>query len=388
MNGEERRTVKAVWALGFRPFFLLGLVGGTVALILWVSVFAGWGAWPIDLYWHAHEMIHGFAVAIIIGFLYTASQNWTGVRGVHGRPLMALALLWLAGRIALLIPTTHLGLVALVDLAFLPLAAGFLARYLVRAGQGHNLIFLVVLALLWVGNLAYHAERLHLSKNLMRPALYFSAHLISVMILVIAGRVVPFFTERAITGYTRRKAPALDRSIIVSALLFTIAYAGTEASLLSAALAFATAILALTRFALWVDARIARIPILWILYAAYAWAIVGFILTGLSTFGLVLPSAALHAFTAGAMGAAIIGMVSRVSLGHTGRPIHANRPILIAYVLVLIGGAMRVFGPILVPKAYVTLIVTAGLVWSGALILLLTQIASILVSPRPDGKEG
>ncbi len=331
-------------------------------------------------------MIYGFAVAIIVGFLLTASQNWTGIRGVHGRKLALVASLWAAGRLSSLLPSLNPYIFACLDLCFLPVTGAILAPYVLRAGQRHNAGFLLAFAALWFGNVGFHFDRLGIWSNTSRASIYFAIYVIVLIILVVAGRVVPFFTERAISGYTRRRWRSLDVAIILGSIGFIGAMTADQNSWLAIWSGVLAGTLTLIRWISWVDRRVWRRPILWILYAGYAWLVAGFYLTAASARGLLAPSLALHAFTAGAITTMIVGMVSRVSLGHTGRKLEVSRFTVAAYALVLLSAGTRVVLPLVLPESYADVMLAAGLFWVTGLALVVVVYTPILLRPRADGR--
>jgi uncharacterized protein involved in response to NO len=211
------------WSLGFRPLFLLGSIYGIIALSVWVATLGGWSFnQGIDSYWHAHEMMHGFVVAIIIGFLMTATQNWTGIRGIHGTHLGALALVWLTGRLVMLLTPSLVWLTAMVDLLFLPLCIISMAPYFKGKKQRRNLVLVGALGLLWLSNIAYHLEAIGLVENAKRIGLYLGTNLSVLLIVIIGSRVLPFFSEKALDGYKRPSSPLIDRLLIPSTGLFLL----------------------------------------------------------------------------------------------------------------------------------------------------------------------
>lgn len=386
---DSNKSESAIWALGFRPFFLLGCAIGVLSLFLWLQSYAGqFPAKHIGIFWHAHEMIHGFATAIIIGFLYTASQNWTGIRGIHGPYLILVTAIWLAGRLVFLVPGLNLAFVAVVDLMFLPIASGFLASYLMRQNQSRNLIFIAFLAMLWLSNFGYHLDVLGLWPGVSQKWLYFAVHIIIAVILLVTSRVIPFFTERAIAGYKRHNFPKLDIGLIACSIIFAFFHLWFGLSLPTAVVAGVGALLALLRFGLWYHHSIWRVPILSILYLGYLWVVIGFGLSALAFWGFLAPSTAIHAFTAGAISTLIIGMISRVSLGHTGRVIKASNWIVLAYAFIVVGAMVRVFGVLLLPGNYFYLMMTSGILWVSGFIIFIIVYAPILWRPRIDGKAG
>lgn len=380
-----------LFTLGFRPFFLLALFHAAFSVALWITVFAGVSGLvgKFDMLWHGHEMLHGFAVAAIFGFLSTAAQTWTGVRSVHGMRLAALVGLWVGGRAAMLVVGTEPDIVAAVlDLSFLPLAGALLAFQLGRSGQRHNQVFLLLFAVLWSGNAAYHLERWGILEGWAQRGLHLALGAVILMIVIIGGRVIPFFSERAVSGYARRHLKGLTPLAMGTTVTWAVAKLAIASPSLVAALALLAAIANAARLGIWADRRILRIPILCILYVGYAWLPIGFGLDALAFYGIVSSTVATHAFTAGAIGTMIVAMISRVSLGHTGRPIQAARATVWAYGLVTVGAIFRVVGPMALPTAYVATIAVSGVLWAAGFVFLFIEYAGVLLAPRVDGKPG
>lgn len=381
-----------LFALGFRAFFALAGLAALVLIVFWNALFNGTLAaehyFP-DSYWHAHEMLLGYAVAVIAGFLLTAVKNWTGKPTLTGDGLASLCFLWLYGRIlpfyAGLLPDV---LIALVDFSFLPILAYQVSKPIIAAKQHNNLFFIGLLLLLTLGNGLIHAEMLGASINTAATGLELVVAVIIILILIIAGRVFPFFTERGISGTLIIRNPMLDNAAVASALIvFALQLAGISGTLLALAAAIAVAVNGL-RFAGWYVQRIWYVPLLWVLYTGYAWVILGFVLTALAAYSLVLPSLALHAFTLGGIGVLTLGMMARVSLGHTGRALKASNAISIAFVLINVAALFRVLLPIATPSWYGNLIYLSTLSWLAAFSLFVFVYAPLLIRARIDGQEG
>ena len=342
-----------------------------------------------DNYWHAHEMLLGYAVAVIAGFLLTAVKNWTGKSTSTGDQLASLCLLWLYGRIlpfyAGLLPDA---LIALVDFAFLPVLAYQVSKPIIQVKQYKNLVFIGLLLLLALGNGLIHGEMLGLQTNTATTGIQLIVATIIILILIIAGRVFPFFTERGIPGTLIIRNPMLDNLSIASAVIvFALQLFGISGTLLALAAIVAVAV-NLARLAGWYVQRIWYVPLLWVLYAGYGWVVLGFILTVLSAYSVVLPSLALHAFTLGGIGVLTLGMMARVSLGHTGRALKASNAIAVAFVLINIAALFRVLLPIAMPHWYEVLIYVSTLFWLAAFSLFVFVYGPILTRARIDGQEG
>ena len=301
---------------GFRAFFLLAGFAALGLLIIWQGMTQGtvsYSTYFVGTYWHAHEMLLGYTVAVIAGFLLTAVSNWTGKMTLHGNALVGLSLLWLYGRIlpfyAGLLPD---GLIALVDFAFLPTLSYVIAKTLIRAKNYKNLLFVGLLALLMLGNGLIHAQMLELYNNSAAIGIQLVLATIVLMILVIAGRVFPFFVERGLKGVLIPRNPLLDILAIGSAtVLFGLQLFNVSGTFL-ALMALTTAALNAWRLSSWFVFRIWFVPLLWVLYLGYGWLILGFIFTALAAWDVVLPSLALHAFTVGGIGVLTLGMMAHV----------------------------------------------------------------------------
>ncbi len=388
-QGEVLRRAP-VFALGFRPFFLLAGVAAAVLLPLWGIGFAT-GHLVNPYYggfaWHVHEMLFGFAVAVIAGFLLTAVRNWTGIDTLAGAPLAVLAALWTAGRLLPFFAGLPPTLVASVDLAFLPALMVALAVPLVRSGQRRNLALLLVLAGLWTANLAMHLQALGIGSGGTRAGTA-AVLLIVVLIAVIAGRVLPFFTERALPGARPWRHRGLEIAALGSLLALLVLVVLWPHSILVAPVALAAALLHTVRLGGWADARARHIPLLWVLFLGYAWIVVGLALYGLAALGLVAPSLAVHAFTAGAIGGLTLGMMARVALGHTGRAMQAAPLTIAAFVAVHLAAGARVLLPLFLPAEYAGWIALASILWSVAFALFLWVYTPVLLRPRVDGRPG
>jgi len=381
-----------LFALGFRPFFLLAGLSGLILIPLWYSIFnrtlVTENYYPSS-YWHAHEMLLGYGSAVIAGFLLTAVKNWTGRQTLTGDKLAGLCLVWLYGRIVPfyegLLPDV---LIALTDLAFLPLLAYHVTSPIIRSKQNHNLIFTGLLLLLGFGNLLIHSEMLGLMPNTAWLGIQLVVAVVIVLILVMAGRVFPFFTERGLPGTLAIRNPQLDNASIASAVLvFGIQMLGISGTFLALSALLAVVINS-ARIAGWYVQKIWYVPLLWVLYVGYGWIILGFALTALSAYSIIQPSLSLHAFTLGGIGTLTLGMMARVALGHSGRALRASNAIAVAFVLINIAAFFRVLLPIAMPGWYQLLIYGSTLAWLAAFSLFIFVYGPILSSKRIDGQEG
>jgi len=370
----------ALLDLGFRPFYLLAGAYAALAVPLWALVYAG-AVGPANPLWHAHEMLYGYTFAVIAGFLFTAVRNWTGRATPRGRALGAIVALWIAGRVVapLSLPTA-----ALFDLLFAAALAWGIGRPLVASGHRRNYFLIpLVLALGGAGALLR-----------ARPAatLAIGLDLVLLLMAVMAGRVVPVFTNNAVAGANARRVPALERAALGSALglaaLDALALAGSPAPGAAAALALFGAAAHGVRLALWAPLAARGRPILWILHLSYAWIVVHLALRGLAGFGLARPELATHALAVGAIGGLTLGMMTRTARGHTARELRASPPEVAAYALVQLAAAVRVLLPLAAPQAYPGAVLASALLWTAAFTLFTIVFLPILTRPRLDGAPG
>jgi len=379
----------APFALGFRPFFLSAGIYAVLLMALWLLVLRGVitpGELPPPV-WHGHEMLFGFAVAVIAGFLLTAAQNWTGIRTPSGRPLAALFLLWLAGRLGFLVPGIPPAWIAAIDLAFLPVLALTLALPILRAKQLHNYPFPFMLLALAAANALVHAEALGLSET-ARLGLHLAAYVVVAMITVMGGRVIPSFTDNKL--HTRaRRWKTVERLAPAFTLLALVAALAAPVSPVTALLAVVAAVAQAVRLSGWYTPKVWSVPLLWILHLGYAWIVAGLGLLALSAAGWgAATGPALHAFTAGAIGVLTLGMMARVSLGHTGRQLEPPPVMTLAFVAINLAALTRVGLPLVFPAAYAPILDGAGLAWIAAFGLFAWVYAPMLLRPRVDGKPG
>ncbi|GFO71929.1 uncharacterized protein involved in response to NO [Bathymodiolus japonicus methanotrophic gill symbiont] len=380
------------FALGFRTFFVLSGISALILMILWRSLYDG--SLVVDNYfannyWHAHEMLLGYSVAVISGFLLTAVKNWTGQQTLTGAGLACLALLWVYGRIL----PFYSGLladefIALVEFLYLPVLAFCLLKPIMAAQYMRGYIFIGLLLIMSLGNGLIHMEILGLAEQTAWAGFQIVIALIIVMILVIAGRVFPFFTEKGLSGTLIVRNPLYDALSIASAVLvFALSIMQVSGALLAVAASFAT-VINILRVKDWYEFRVWFVPLLWVLYIGYAWIIIGFFLTALGALGIIQPSLALHAFTVGGIGVITLGMMARVSLGHTGRALKASQAMAIAFVLINLAALVRVLIPILFPGWYTTIIYASTILWLVAFALFAFVYTPILSSARVDGMQG
>ncbi|WDE99255.1 NnrS family protein [Lentisphaera profundi] len=376
--------------LGFRAFFLLAAYSTVFSMLLWGGVYAH--GTPVNssygmLYWHSHEMIFGFTLAIIAGFLLTAVQNWTGIALASGIKLAPLIIVWLAGRIVPFLSLSPL-MISIIDLSFIPLLMLYLAPPLIKAKKFKNLVMLVLLALLFVCNLFFHLELLQVTQLTLRKAIFVSVDLTLIMICIISGRIIPFFTGKVLDPEKSVKKPVFEILSILSILLLVFSDLHLIEESLLRWLYIPAAIIHLLRIKGWYQKGVAKIPVLFVLYTGYSWLIIGFVLKGLSGFGIINGFTLIHAFTSGCMGVIILAMISRVSLGHTGRKIKSSKAVNVSFIVINLVALVRVFVPLINESYYIKAILWSSSLWVLAFLIFSCAFTPILLGVRADGEEG
>jgi uncharacterized protein involved in response to NO len=375
---------------GFRPFFLGAAVWALAAMAIWVAAFRGLVPIPTALSpvaWHAHEMIFGFVAAAIAGFLLTAVPNWTGRMPMRGLPLAVLFALWVTGRAAMLASgLIGAGAAAALDLSFLALLFGVVLREIVAGRNWRNLPITIVLAGLLLANVLIHAEAA--GRAATGPAgQRLAIALIVLLISLVGGRIVPSFTGNWLKKRGETRMPAghgvLDQ-IATAVLLIALAlWVGAPESLVTGAMLVGAGVLALARLARWRGHRTLSEPLLWSLHLGFAWVPAGLLLTGSSLLLSSLPATAgIHALTAGAMGSMTLAVMTRATLGHTGRALTADRWTAAMYLFVTAAAALRVAAP-LVAEAYLPLVWASGLAWIAAFGTFAVRYGRLFVMSEP-----
>jgi uncharacterized protein involved in response to NO len=390
---EPVNTVWPIVAKGFRPFFLLAGLFATLVVPLWLLVIDGTvqvSTYLDPINWHAHEMVFGFAAAVIAGFLLTAVGNWTKRETAIGFPLLGLAALWIAGRILITASSPFPPwLVAVVDLSFLPALAIVIARSLIATRNHKNLVMVAILAALFVANLMIHLDALGVLPGWRRRGDLMGVDVLVLVILVIAGRVLPMFTRNATGVESIASSPRLDRLVLGAMAIYVVLDLLIPSLAITPSWGLLVAVLAVARSWRWGARYSLRTPLLWVLHLGYLWIPIGLALRAVAAVTpLVSPQIATHALTIGAVGTLTLGMMARVALGHSGRMLVAARPIALAFALALLAGLVRVAGAAVGIEAYRSTLIAAGLVWTAAFSLYLVVYAPILVSARSDGKPG
>lgn len=389
MTGSPRTLL----SYAFRPFFLLNGVFAILVMVVWVLALHGAPIVADPTWWHAHEMLVGFAGVAIAGFVLTAVATWTGRPPVRGMLLSWLVIAWLAGRLAMgLSGTLPAVMVAVVDMCFPVLLCVLVTREVIAAGNRRNYPIAGVTALLAGLNLLYHLGSTGAWPDAERTAVYLLIHLVLLLITVIAGRIVPSFTANWLRIQGREQRPESFRSV-EGAIIPLTALAGLAdtfypARPVTASLALAAAAIHGLRLSRWCGMRTVSEPLLFILHVAYAWLPAGYALLFLASLGWTIPpTAALHALTMGGVGTMVLAVTTRVALGHTGRPLRAARLTVLAYAIMGVAVVLRVLSPMM-PRGYQTLIDLGAAGWIASFALFLWVYWPVLTKPRVDGNPG
>ena len=377
---------------GFRPFFFLGPLWAVIVVALWIQALAGAITLPTQvdpLSWHRHEMLFGFLGAVIAGFLLTAIPNWTGRLPIAGWRLAALVSMWVAARAAILF-SASVGLLSamLIEAAFLLALAGACAREVLIA-KNRNLPVVGVVLLFALAAVVDQLEGLGLIGT-DQLGWRSGVSLVLILITLIGGRIIPSFTANWLKkqGHSRvpGQATLFDYVAIATTVLALGGWTFQIEPSLTAALLFASGVLQAARLARWGGWRTVAEPLVLVLHISFAWLPLGLLLLGLSIVDIDVPgTAGLHALSAGAMASMVIAVMTRATLGHTGRELQADRGTVLIYSLVTAGAAVRVAAPWL-PYDYLMLIKAAGALWGGAFLFFLLLYGPKLLGPRPDGR--
>jgi len=378
----------AVLSYGFRPFFLAGAMWAAVAVMVWLPQYFGElslanAFQPMD--WHAHEALFGYGGAVVAGFLLTAVPNWTGRLPLRGRPLLGLFLVWLAGRIAVALSgVIGWALAAVIDSAFLLLLCAALGREIAAGRNWRNLRVLVGVSVLALANLAFHIEAHFAGEASHSRRLALAA--IVVLIMLIGGRIVPSFThtflQRRAVGRLPKTFARFDAIAMATSALALAGWVLAPDSRAVGGALIAAGALNVIRLGRWAGERTASNPLVLVLHAAYAFIPLGFLLTGLAAFAPGLsPSAGIHAWAVGAIGGMTLAVMTRASLGHTGRALHAGPGTRLIYVALFAAAIARIAAA-LAPDWSFILLHIAAFAWLAAFLGFAALYGPALCRPR------
>jgi uncharacterized protein involved in response to NO len=394
---NEEQKIAPIWRQAFRPFFLFACIFSILSIGAWALVQAGelyFMPYGGVTFWHAHEMLFGFVAAIIVGFLLTAVQSWTGLRATNGKPLMVLFSLWLLARIFMLLDVFSLHwITAVFDMSFLLLAAFFMAQLVLKVKQYRNLIFVPILLLLATANLFTHLSVMTGEIHFYTQGIYSTVMIITLIMTVVAGRVFPMFTANGTQTKKVDNLAWLEKSVIsLTAIVMLIHLFGLQQMISSKLMALLFVICSAAhsiRAIRWRPQVTFKTPLVWSLHLAYWFIPISFLLFALHYAGVnISTSNALHGLTAGAMSSLILAMIARISLGHSGRPLTPHWVMKYAFGLIVIAGSIRLIAPHIQTYFSFNLNVLSAVLWAIAFSIYVVVYVPILLTARPDGRSG
>lgn len=384
-----------IFRLGFRPFFLVAGLFAIISMIIWMASyvfsveFAFSGLAPGV--WHAHEMLFGYVMAVVAGFLLTAIKNWTGVEVLRGKGLAALLSLWLVARILPLFGLMFsIELIAIVDVLFMLVLALVCLRPVVKVKQYNQIIIITLLFVLMLCNVFFYLGVIGVIEMGVQWGLYSAMYMVIALVLLMMRRVMPMFIENGVDGDVEMtNHPWVD----VASLVFLFCLWAFDVFInheqLSSLMAAILTLLHVIRLSGWYTNKIWSKPLVWVLVLAYAFFIMGFALKALALVVDISPFLSTHAFTVGGIGLVTIGMMSRVSLGHTGRNVFEPPKIVFWSLLILLLGAIvRVVFPLFSMDLYIYWVAISQVFWIVAFAVFTMVYAPMLLAPRADGRDG
>lgn len=363
-------------------------------MLVWFAVYSLHWHIPLNSFspisWHAHEMIYGYGGAVVAGFLLTAVRNWTDLPTLAGTPLIILALLWLLARLLPFVPAVPIDVIGLLDIGFYLFLLAAIGGPLVKAKQWRNMGVLAIIGLIMASNILYYLGLMSIYQQGISLGIYSGFYLLTGLVLLMCRRLIPLFTTSGI-GYevALKNSLRLDRLVLLLFFLFWISELVLPNHLAGAVLAAVLAIMHATRWAWWHRIGIWKKPLLWVLFIAYGFLIIGFSLRAVSAFLPISSFISLHAFAVGGIGMVTMGMMSRVTLGHTGRVVNNPPPVLgLIFGLMLLAGITRVLFPLFDPDHYLLWVSSSQVFWILGFAGFLLIFAPMLVQPRADGNPG
>lgn len=389
----KTRSGFALFNLGFRPFFLGAAIFLVISTAIWSAVYLfgiSIGIESIsDSQWHAHEMLYGYGMAVIAGFLLTAIKNWTGVQTISGKPLAGLFILWFVARLLFFFGTSNLLLTAIFDLSFNILLIIFCSYPIIKSKQWRQSFILSKLLFLLLGNVLFYLGALEIVDDGVRLGLYGALYVIIAIVLTIGCRVMPFFIERGV-GYPVQllNSKWLDISSMLLFLGFFV-FELMENDVISAYLAMGLFVINAIRLIGWHTKGIWQKSLLWSIYLSFWFICFGFLLFAAVYFFDISKFLAIHAFAIGGIGFMTLGMMSRVALGHTGRNVAAPHKFMsYAFILFILSFICRVVLPLFDIVSYEILIGLSQFLWLASFAIFIFLYLPILTQPRVDGQHG
>lgn len=395
IDRAQEEKIPPFFRLAFRPFFLGAAIYAVISITLWGLFWAGNTHLSLLMYghplwWHSHEMLFGFAGAVIVGFLLTAAQTWTGQTGIKGTKLAFIFGLWALARVALLVGSPSY-VWMIVDCSWVILATIFLAIPIIGAKQWRNLFFIPVLLMFALLNIKYHLMVLNVIPDDVKSTALASLTVIAAIVLVVGGRVIPFFTSRGTQTATIARINGLEYAALIPIwLLLILTLLPMQINpMLFASVCIITALTNFVRFCRWRSDKAIRVPLLWSLHGAYLSIIIGLVWLGASKVILTLnASIAIHLIGIGGIGAMILAMMARVSLGHTGRKLYVGRWMIIAFVALFCSLLSRTLLVVLMPVVTVDAYVISAVLWIIAFTIFTVVYFPVLTKARVDGHPG
>ena len=392
LNQESNYPTPPLLRLGFRAFFFAAGIIGITSMLIWILLYQGLisSSYVLPQYWHAHEMVFAYASATIVGFLLTASRNWTGVQTLYGKPLLALLILWVLGRFSPWISAELLWYQMLLDSGFLLLSTVAIAYPIIKAKNWNNVSIIAKLALLFAAHIAYYLGLMGLLDNGIYIGIYAGFYLVISLLFMMSRRLLPFFIERGLGLEAQLKnSKFLDLSSLVLFLLFLLVEVFFPSSNpLFALLPLALFLIHTKRLINWFNVGIWRKSLLWSIYLAYGLFVLGFLLNALSYFLVLPPHLDLHSFAFG-IALMTLSMMCRVSLGHTGRNVFdPPKALNLMFVLLVLSFVFRVVFPSVLVAYYESWILISQLLWIGAFSYFSIVYTPMFFKPRTDGQFG
>ncbi len=387
---EQAKKSFALFNLGFRPFFLGSAYAAVILMAIWGLLYTN--VIQLNNYygiidWHSHEMLFGYASAVIAGFLLTAVRNWTNVNTISQTPLAILAAIWLLARILPFTPLPGV-LIAVVDVSFFFFLMLAIAHPIIKVKQWSNLVMVGILGVFLIADMLVQAQHLGLLTKGVIQGNTLALYAVLLIIQVLTGRVMPFFTRVVVPDTEVIERPNLEKVLLTTLILLAISDTLALNSLLTSALALVLVVAHIMRVTPWFSKPVLNTPILWVLYAGYLWLIIGFILKVFVGFDWVTNNLAIHAWTVGTIGITTYGMMSRVSLGHTGREMIPPKFAIAGFYLLFLAAIVRVVFPLISMAHYVLWIEISIALWVLAFALFAIAYTPILSKPRVDGQSG
>jgi uncharacterized protein involved in response to NO len=385
----------ALWQLGFRPCFLLANVYALMVMVLWLLIqqgvqFPGLNYYGAN-YWHAHEMIFAYSMLVIAGFLLTAIKNWTGIQTVQGGKLQLLVGSWLVARLLIFMPHLPSPVVAMFDMCFPVLLIWFVAQPLIASGNKRNYMMIAIVGVFALLNGLFHYGLSNESFLMVSRVLLMGLILILLLVTVMSGRVFAMFSQNGVTQrYQAKIYPSLEKSLPITMLALAIVWVFfSQQKWLLLVISMVNFVLHGWRLFGWYNSQIWQKPLVWVLHVGYAFLVIGFAFVAASAFLPWLQFVALHVFTVGGIGMITMGMMARVSFGHTGRDLHQPPAVLwYCFNLLALSALVRITLPLVDVFHYSSIILLSGLLWILAFGLFVLQYLPIWLRPRVDGKPG